>query len=105
MDENALSVLFGLFHSEMRKTIRKNGRKNADEALRYWEASNSSQSFISPLPFNIIAKACLSSQASSASSERLFSDLGRLEGAFCQTLLSTTLQMKETIRLFVRAEL
>ena len=53
----------------------------------------------------MLAKAVLSAQASSAPSERLFSDLGRKEGRQSQSMLSSTLEMSEIIRAFVRSEL
>ena len=67
-------------HKEVRRKLRNTGRKEASEALSFWKEQNESPSMISPKPFNMVTKACLSSQASSAAAERLFGDLGKLEG-------------------------
>ena len=61
--------------------------------------------YASPLAFNKLARSALSSQASSASAERLFSDLGRMEGRFCQSILSSAVEMKEIIRAYVNLRL
>ena len=55
-----------------------------------------------PVAFNKITRASLSSQASSASTERLLSHLGRFEGREMQCLLSSSLEMTETIQNYVR---
>ena len=62
-------------------------------------------SLISPIPFNRIAREMFSSQASSATAERILSDLGRLEGDQRQSLLSSTSEMIAIIRSFVLNEL
>lgn len=96
---------FSMLHSEMRQALRKYGRREPSHALSYWKKCNTEMSFVSPRPFNNIIRAALSSQASSASAERLFSDLGRLEGRQRQSTLSSTLEMNETIRVFVQMHL
>ena len=61
--------------------------------------------YASPLDFNKLSRSALSSQASSESAERLFSDLDRIEGFFCQSMLSSTVKMKEIIRAYVNLRL
>lgn len=100
-----LEVLFSMFHKEMLSELEKNGRKHPSYALRFWAQKNASPSLISPVPFNGVAKACLASQASSASAERLFSDLGKIENNQSQSLMSSSLEMTEIIRVFVANEL
>ena len=53
----------------------------------------------------MVAKAFLASQASSAASERLFGDLGSLEGRKAQSQLTSTLEMRELVRIYVQNEL
>ena len=60
---------------------------------------------VSPKPFNNIIRAFLASKASSASAERLLSDLGRIEGRQSQSILDCSLEMKETVRVFVKSQL
>lgn len=104
MGEN-LNILFGMLHDHMRSTLKKVGRKHPSEALTFWRKMNTGQPMISPRPFNNVAKAFLASQASSAASERLFSDLGQLEGSQSQSQLSSTLEMRELIRMYVLNEI
>ena len=100
-----LETLFGMLHSEMREELKKCGRREPSHALSYWKTCNNVISFCSPKAFNALAKAALASQASSASAERLFSDLGMLEGRQRQSLLSDTLQMTEKICVYVKTYL
>lgn len=100
-----LEVIFSMLHGEMLKHFEENGRKESGAALIYWKECNEKRGMISPVPFNMIARAALSKQASSAPAERLFSDLGRKEGNQSQSLLSSTLEMKEMIRAFVGNEI
>lgn len=60
---------------------------------------------IIPLPWNTIAHTVLWAQASSASAERMFSDLGRIEGDQQRSLDPGTLEMSEIIRIPVPNEL
>ncbi|KAI0562610.1 hypothetical protein FGB62_57g211 [Gracilaria domingensis] len=92
-------------HFLMRDSLKKNGRTEPNEALKYWKHCNEHIGLVSLLPFNMVAKAFPASQASSAAAERLFSDLGRSEGCTSQSLLSSTLEMCELIRFFVRDEM
>lgn len=100
-----LKVLFSLFHKSMIQKLQECGRRPIDAALNFWRDVNQSGSVISPVPFNQLARAALSSQASSASAERLFSDLGRKEGNQCQSILSGTLEMTALIRTYVANEI
>ncbi|KAI0561249.1 hypothetical protein FGB62_89g118 [Gracilaria domingensis] len=101
----SLETLADLFHTNMRQTLKENGRKEPEEALMFWKSANERPGVVSPVPFNTVARALLASQASSAAAERLFSNIGRREGSQCQSLLSGTKEMCETIRVFVRNEL
>lgn len=96
-----LKRMFEMFHTHMRAQLRKNGRRTPGYALRFWNENNKTVGYASPLAFNKLARACLCTQASSASAERLFSDLGRMEGRACQSMLTSTIEMKEIIRVFV----
>ena len=85
--------------------LKQAGRREPHKALDYWNDLNNKPNVISPVPFNNVAKACLAAQASSALSERLFSDLGKIENNNCQSLLSGSLEMTELVRAFVASEL
>lgn len=95
-----LQSLFELFHEKMRADLREAGRREPNYALTFWKEMNAKVSYTSPLSFNKVARALLSSQASSASAERLFSNLGRTEGRERQSMLSSTLEMTQMIRSF-----
>ncbi|KAI0563687.1 hypothetical protein FGB62_35g07 [Gracilaria domingensis] len=101
----SLATLYGRFHAHIRETLKVRGRNEPNEALTYWQNSNTSPGLVSPFPFNNVARAFLASQASFAAAERLFSNLGRREGTQCQSLLSRTLEMFEVIRGYVENEL
>lgn len=103
MAEN-LGILFHMLHDEMLRKLQHSGRKEPRAALSFWKEQNDNPGMISPKPFNLVAKACLSSQASSAAAERLFSDLGKFEGNQAQEQLTSTLEMRELIRMFVLSE-
>lgn len=102
---NQLVTTFGMLHDEMREVLKTSGRREAKYALLYWKGINETTSYSSPKAFNRLAGAALASQASSASSERLFSDLGMLEGRERQSMLSDTLHVTETIRAFCKGNL
>ena len=74
-----LEVIYGMLHDSMLCEIKENGRREPDRALQYWKDLNTNPGIVSPVPFNMVAKACLAAQASSASAERLLSDLGKIE--------------------------
>lgn len=59
--------------------LKRNGWKKSSEALNYWKLLKENQGIVIPQIFNKVVKAFLSSQASSASAERLFGDLAKLE--------------------------
>lgn len=99
-----LEVIYGMLHDHMLTSLQKNGRREPNMALQYWKDLNENPGIVSPVPFNMVAKACFAAQASSASAERLFSDLGKIENNQCQSLLSSTLEMTELLRVFVQNE-
>ncbi|KAI0567551.1 Ribonuclease H-like protein [Gracilaria domingensis] len=100
----SLKTLFRLLHQEMREKLNSNGRREPNEALLFWKNANASPGLVSPVPFNVVARAFLGAQASSAAVERLFSSLGLREGSQCRSLLSSTSEMCELIRVFVANE-
>lgn len=88
----------------MMSGLKNNGHSEAKEAFLFWKRQHATQNMISPLSFNMTVNACLSSQASSASAQRLFSDLERLGNNEAQSLLTRTVEMAEIIRVFVVKE-
>lgn len=101
-----LPPIIAVLHKAMMCYNKSKGRQEPCEALKYWKELNESNvSMISPRPFNMVARSCLSSQASSAPAERLFSYLGKMENNQAQSMLCRTLQMTELIRIFVHHEL
>lgn len=100
-----LKKTFSLFQKKMRRNLSLTGRRCPQHALNYWRNANKAQSQTSPVISNKIARASFSLQVSSASAERLFSDLGRIEGRQRQSLLTSSLEMATTIRLYVQNEL
>ena len=85
-----LEVLYGMFHDKMLNTLKVSGRREPNAALEYWRDPNRPPGVIIPVPFNMVARACLDAQASSASVERLFSALGKLENNQAQLLILST---------------
>ena len=85
-----LEVLYGMFHDKMTNTLRVSGRRERNAALEYWIDLNRPPGVISPVPFNMVARAFLAAQASSASVERLLSALRKLENNQAQPLLFST---------------
>lgn len=104
-DTDELRFMMRILTKQINAELRKSGRKGPNNALQYWKNCNKDASAMGPVAFNKIAKAALSSQASSASVERLFSDLGRLDGRERQSLLSSSLEMTETTRNYVNMSL
>lgn len=100
-DEDSITALFSMLHDEMVSKLEKEGRRNSSHALTFWRTSNDTNVFISPRPFYLISRAFLCAQASSASTEHLFSDLGRLEGRQRQSLLTSSMEVREIIIIFV----
>lgn len=99
-----LKRMFEMFHTHMRSQLKKNG-STPGYSLEFWHENNKTVGYASPLAFNKLARACLCTQASSASADRLFSDLGRMEVRACQSMLTSTIEMKEIIRVFVDLKL
>lgn len=73
-------MMFEILHDGMVEDLNKNGRREPTFALEFWKSINDTVGLVSPLPLNRIAKAAWSAQASLACSERVFGDLGRMEG-------------------------
>lgn len=76
LSDSVLKVLFELFLKQMRETLKREGRKEPNQALVYWKSMNHNAGLVSSVPFNMVARAFLAAQASSAAAERLFSDSG-----------------------------
>lgn len=89
----------------MRERLHYVGRKKPNAVLSYWKDGNRRVQAVSLVPFNTVANAVLSAQASSASTYHRFSNLDRLEGRQCHSLMSNTLEMKVMIRAYVLNEL
>ena len=100
-----LTNMFSMFHNHIQAELKKEGRHGPRESLEFWKRNNAVVTYASPLAFNELARSALSSQASPASAERLFSDLGRTVGRFCQSMLSSTVEMKAIIRAYVNLRL
>lgn len=94
-----------MFNQYMRSSLRNHGRKELSTALKFWQDANTNITVISLVPFNDVAKACLSFPDSSASVERLCSNIRRQEGAHQQSTFSSTLQMRATVISFMKNEL
>lgn len=92
-------MMFKIFHDEIVDHVNENGRRDPEYALSYWKHMNENVGLVSPLSFNGIEKAAL--PASSAFAERVFGDLGRMEGIQRQSQLTSKLEMNEIIRRFV----
>ena len=89
----------------MREDILSCARPRLEYSLRYWKECNTAKFALRPVPFKKVAKAALSSQASSAAAERLFSDLGRYEGRARYSTMTSPLEMTNTIRALVLSHL
>lgn len=100
-----LSTIFSLFHENMLRELEQKGRREPGEALRFWKRQNEGSVMISPMPFNLLARSCLSCQASSALAERVFSDVGRMEGNQSQSLMSSSLEIIELVKSYTKAQL
>lgn len=96
-----LSSLFRMYLKKIRKDLQINWRREPDFGLIYWKQRNSNNSVFSPVPFNKIAKACFSAQASSAAAEWLFSDLERYESRTRHSTMTSNLEMTTSIRYFM----
>lgn len=72
--------MFGLFHGHIRVELIKCCRKCPEYAIKFWKEIKDTVTYTSLFPFKNVGRAFLSAQASSASAERLFSDLRRTEG-------------------------
>ena len=89
----------------MMEELEKNRIRNADAAFQFWKDANCTQGMASLRPFNQVARAVLSSQASSALAERLFSELGRAQASQRQSLLAGSLEISPIIHSFILNEL
>ena len=62
-----LEVLYGILHVSMLCEIKEHGRREPNIAHNYWNDLNTNPGIVSPVPFKMVAKACLAAQTSSAS--------------------------------------
>lgn len=110
-DENSgftieqVSVLFCFIHKYMRQDLQSVRRREITYALKYWKSYYKGFHIISLIPFNKVATAAFSSQTSSASSDRLFSDFGIPKDNQRKQLLISCLEMTQAIRRFVTFDL
>lgn len=102
---NDLNAVFNVLQREMYSTLQEHWRKTLSFALVFWKYANERTKLISPKPFNQIAKAAISAQASSDSAESLFNDLGGNKGSERQSLLSGMLDMTQVIRAYVISDI
>lgn len=79
--------------------------ERSTHALQYWKTCNELINIISRFQFDKVARAVLSSLASYASDESLFSELERTEGNQLHSLLASLHVMSQVIRSFVTTEL
>lgn len=96
-----LESIFGLFNRRMLADLERNGQRDAEETLKCWTNMNDGVASVSPVAIDKGARAFLSSQESLASSERCFSDFGRIEGDRRQSTITSTLEMIEIFRAYV----
>lgn len=89
----------------MREELKRNKRREPCNALKYWKGINDEIQLIGSKSFNKNCRGALSSQTSSAIAERLFSDLGVMERRQRQYMLDCTLEMSETIRVYIQTHL
>lgn len=62
--EEELKTSFGIFYQYIRSSLCNHGRQGPSTAPKFWQDTNTNSTIISPVPFNNVANACLSSQAS-----------------------------------------
>lgn len=103
--ESELEVMYGLLHNQVKEFLNESERNKLSYGLQYWNIRSEEQVVVSPVSFDRVANAVFSSQVSSASAERLFSDLGRIEGRERQSLLRSSLEMINAIFIFVVGQL
>ena len=80
--KSQLQFNYGILHDSMLNTLRGTGRREPNAAIEHWRYINRTPGLISPVSFNMVARACLAAQTSSASAGKLFSDLRELENNF-----------------------
>lgn len=98
-------VIFKGFRKGFLSWFEKNGRQETIAALQYWKRMITTKQMLSPVPYNLVAEAELSSQSSSAAAERVFIDISLIQGLKRQSVISGTLEMTEIIRGFSRSKL
>lgn len=70
--EKQLEVMFELLHGEMMSFPDLNGRREPYFALEYWKSLNDSLGLVGRGPFNMVAHASITAQASSAYGDSVF---------------------------------
>lgn len=91
--------------TKTRKELTSNVWRAPKYALQFWKKKNSKVSYKRPLHFNNkISKSVLSSQASSESMGKIFSNLGRSDGPEIPAKLNSTLGMTRIICVFLKSE-
>lgn len=75
-----LKMLFEFFHMAMVSELKKIRRRDLSEALKFWlRAKEHGSLIVSPVPFMKLAKALLTTKATSYTAESMFRDLGAIE--------------------------
>lgn len=90
---------------KMKSDLEKIRRREPRSALEYWRTWKTNISLISTIPIKKVTRASLSSRASYASAKRHFRELVLLEGRQRQSILSSTLETTEMVRVYSRIAL
>lgn len=96
-----VGTLFRMLRDEMILILKETARKELRAAVSFRKEQNGNPGMISPTPFNLFTKACLSAQACSAAAAGLFSDLGKHEGNQDQQHLTSSLELQGLIGMFL----
>lgn len=91
--------MFELFHSNKRWKLRTSKRSESQQSLTFWKMDEV-VNYMSPLALNKDSQALLSLQASSASSKRLFSNLGRSKSLERKSMKSGALEITKIVQCY-----